>query len=267
VGSMRTKRWARSLTLVISWYWLILGVLVTILLTAALPLSMKEAMQMQQNAAGAPSEAVSTGVMAVIVTIVIVFCAILLIVIPIAFVVFYSRADVAATCRYRDPIEPWTDRTPLPVLGASMVLFVGALYLLLTAVATPVFPFFGRYLTGIAAAACLLPLVALDIYIAIAIFRLKSVGWWLAVLTVPVRFLSMALTYAKGDLMRAYSRMGMSDAQLQMMQSSPFFRSHVILWWSLLSLFIFFGYLLWLKRFFKTPPESSPAAAVTAQAG
>jgi len=33
-GSVRAKRWARALTLVISWYWMIMGFLVTVLLTA-----------------------------------------------------------------------------------------------------------------------------------------------------------------------------------------------------------------------------------------
>jgi len=267
VGSMRCRRWARSLTLVISWYWLIMGVLITILLTGALPVAMKSAMQAQQNTPGAPSAEVTTGVMAVILTIMIVFCAVLLVVIPIAFVVFYSRADVAATCRHRDPVEPWTDRTPLPVLGASLVLFFGALYLLVTAVSTPLFPFFGRYLTGIPAAGCFLAFGALDIYLAVALYRLKAVGWWIAVLTVPVRLLSMVFTFARADLMQAYSKMGMSDAQLQILQSSPFFRSHVILWWSLFSLVIFLAYLLWLKRYFKTPSQVPPVQAAPMQAG
>jgi hypothetical protein len=267
IGSVRTKRWARSLTLVVSWYWMILGVLITILLTAALPVTMRTALQIQQNAPGAPPPAVSTGVMAVILTIIIVFCAIILVVVPIAFLVFYSRADVAATCRDRDPVEAWTDRTPLPVLGACVVFIVGALYLLATAVSTPIFPFFGRYLTGLAGFACFLILTALDTYLAVALFRLKPAGWWIAVLTVPVRLFSMAYTYARADLMQAYSKMGWSDAQLQMLQSSPLFRSHVILWWSLLSLVIFFGYLLWLKRYFKTPTAPSGARAVPAEAG
>lgn len=267
IGSVRAKRWARSLTLVISWYWLILGVLITILLTAVLPVTMKAALQTQQNAGGAPPAAVSTGVMAVILTIIIVFMAIILIVVPIAYIVFYSRQDVAATCRYRDPVEPWTDRAPLPVLGASVVFFLGSLYLLVAGVSTPIFPFFGRYLTGIPGSACFVVLAALDAYLAVALFRLKSAGWWIAIVTVPVRLLSMALTYARADLMQAYSKMGMSDTQLQMMQSNPFVRSRVILWWSLLSIVILFGYLLWLKRYFRPAETSTPAATVAAQVG
>jgi hypothetical protein len=70
----------------------------------------------------------------------------------------------------------------------------------------------------------------------------------------------MALTYLKADLMQAYSRVGRSDAELRMLQSSPILRGHVILWWSLISLVVFFGYLLWIKRYFKSPVEPQPEA-------
>lgn len=261
IGSVQMKRWARALTLVTSWYWLIMGALVTVLLTAVLPVTMRSALsQMKQTGPNAPSPAVSTAVMAVMLTLVIIFIAFFLVVVPIAFVVFYSRKDVGETCRHRDPVERWTDRTPLPVLFASVVLFTGAIYMLVTGVTTPLFPFFGRYLTGVAGSACFLAMAALDIYLAIALFRLQSAAWWLAVCTLAIRLFSMAFTYAKSDMMTAYSKMGMSDEQLQMMNSNPMLRGHVLLWWSLLSMVFFFGYLLWLKRYFKTPATVAPAA-------
>jgi hypothetical protein len=254
IGSVQMKRWARALTLVISCYWLITGVLITVLLTAMLPVTMRSALaQVQQNAPAGPSPQISTGVMAVILTLIIIFAAFFLIAVPVAFVIFYSRRDVAETVRHRDPIERWTDRTPLPVLGASVVLALGSLYLLLVGLTNPVFPFFGKYLTGVAASACFLATAALDTYLAIALFRLQSSAWWIAAITVPVRLLSMILTYARADIMQAYSKMGMSDAQLKMLSSNPMFRGHILLWWSLLSMVLLFAYLLWLKRYFKTP--------------
>jgi hypothetical protein len=265
IGSVQMKRWARALTLVTSWYWLVMGALITVLLTAVLPVTMKTALaQMKQTAPNAPSAEMSAGIMAVVLTLIIVFMAFFLVVVPIAFVVFYSRRDVAETCRRRDPVERWTDKTPLPVLGACIVLFVGALYLLLTGITMPMFPFFGRYLTGVAAALCFFVTAAVDAYVAVALFRLQSYGWWIAAITVPIRLLSMAITYARADIMQAYSKMGMSDAQLQMLNSNPMLRGHVLLWWSLLSMVFFFGYLLWLKRYF-TSSSSAPAAALPAQ--
>lgn len=261
IGSVQAKRWARALTLVTSWYWLIMGVIITISLTAALPVMMRSAMaQMKQTATdGGPSPQVSTGVMAVIVTLIIIFAAFFLVIVPLAFVIFYGREDVNQTCRRRDPVDRWTDRTPLPVLGASVVLFIGALYLLLTGMTVPVFPFFGKYLSGIGGVACFFVLAALDIYLSTALFRLQSSGWWIAVLTLPIRLLSIVLTYAKADRMQAYAKMGMSDAQVQMLNSNPMLRGNAFLWWSLISMLLFFGYLLWLKRYF-VPPATAPAA-------
>jgi hypothetical protein len=264
IGSVQMKRWARALTLVTSWYWLIMGALVTVLLTAVLPVTMRTVLaQMKQSGPETPSPAASTAVLAVILTLMIIFMAFFLVVVPLAFVIFYNRKDVAETCRQRDPVERWTDRTPLPVLFASIVLFTGAVYLLVTGVTTPLFPFFGRYLTGVAGAACFLAMAALDIYLAIALFRLQAAAWWIAICTLAVRLFSMALTYARADMMTAYSKLGMSDAQLQMMNSSPMLRGHVLLWWSLLSMVFFFGYLLWLKKYFKRP-SSAPSAALPA---
>ncbi|HTS36333.1 MAG TPA: hypothetical protein VMH04_11710 [Candidatus Solibacter sp.] len=259
IGSAQKKRWARALTVVLSWYWLIVGILITILLTAALPVAMRTALAQAQRNTDATANEISTGIMAVMVTVMIVFCAFFLIVAPIGLLVFYSRQDVADTCRYRDPIERWTDRTPLPVLGASVVLFVGAAYLLLVGLTTPVFPFFGQYLTGVAGAVCFLVYGALDLYLSYAIYHRKLSGWWIAVITSPVRLLSMILTYARADLMQAYSRMGWSEAQLRVLNSNPMFRSHVILWWSLISVFLFLGYLIWLRRYFKPPNEMHPS--------
>ena len=268
IGSIQMKRWAHALTLITSWYWLFMGVLITVLLTAVLPVTMRNALaQAQHSTADAPPANLSTGVMAVMLTVIIVFAAFFLIVVPIAFVVFYGRKDVAETCHRRDPVERWTDRTPLPVLGASVVLFTGSIYLLLIGATTPVFPFFGRYLTGLPGAAGFVVIAALDLYLSAALFRLQSSGWWIALLTVPIRLLSMAITYARADLMQAYSKMGFSDAQLRMLNSSPMIRSHVVLWWSLISLVGFFCYLLWLKRYFKAPSTTQPVEVLTAEAG
>jgi uncharacterized membrane protein len=267
VGSVQMKRWARALTLVTSWYWLIVGVVATVALTAFLPVGMRSAMaQAQQNAANTSPPEVTTGIMAVIITLFIVVFAFFLVLMPIAFIAFYGRKDVELTCRQRDPVERWTDRAPLPVLGASAAFFSGATYSLLLGLTAPMFPFFGRYLTGFPAAGCLLAFAALDLYLAVALFRLQSSAWWIAVLATPVRMLAVALSYSRAGLMQAYSKMGWSDAQLQMLNSNPIFHSRIILWYGVIFMLAFFGYLLWLKRYYKTTPALPPTEALSTQA-
>jgi len=207
----------------------------------------------------------STGAMAVVLTLVIVFAAFFLIIVPIAFVIFYGRRDVAETCRHRDPVERWTDRAPLPVLAASIILFVGGLYLFLTGISTPMFPLLGRYVTGLPGAACFFALGAIDIYLAFPIFRRQPFAWWIAILTLTLRSLSLAITYARADMMRAYAKVGFSDAQINMLRANPMFRGHIIFWWSLLAVILFYGYMLWLKRYFKAANDAPPLNAFPMQ--
>jgi hypothetical protein len=265
VGSAQMKRWARALTLVSSWYGMIVGVLITVLLTAVLPVTMRTALRAQQST-GAPASAPPFGIIAVIITVIIVFCAVFTVAVPIAFVVFYSRRDVEQTCRHHDPVERWTDRAPLPVLAASIVLGVGAAYLAVVGVTVPMFPFFGRYFTGLAGSAGMLAMAALDVYLAIALFRRNAIAWWIAVVTLALRLVSMFVTYGWADVMQAYSKLGWSDSELQQLNSNPIIRSHVILWWSLISMLGFFGYLLWLKRYFRTPMPPLGSEPLPAQA-
>jgi hypothetical protein len=268
IGSVRMKRWARALTLVTSCYWLILGTLGTVWLTAALPVAMKTALaQAQRTSAETSSPEITTGVMAVIITVMIVFFALFLVVVPIAFVIFYSRDDVAETCRHRDPVARWTDRAPLPVLGASVAFFALSLRGLITGVTAPMFPFFGHYLTGIPAAAVLLAFAALDLYLAVALLRLRLSGWWIAIITSSLRTLAVAFSYSRAGLMQAFSKMGWSDEQINTLNSSPLLRSRVSLWWSIILMVAFFGYLLWLKRYFKITEAPNPPQALPAQAG
>lgn len=262
IGSTQSKRWARALTLVFSWYGLVMGVLVTILMTAIIPVAMKAGIaRAQQNAPDASTAAVSTIVLATIVTLVIIFLAFFLIVVPVAFVIFYSRKDVELTCRDRDPVERWTDRTPLPVLGASSILFLASMQLLSSAISFPFFPFFGRYLGGIPGVACFLAFAAVYLYLAFGLYRLQVAAWWIAIFASLFRIFSMALTYTRANLMDVYSRMGLPPGQLETLHANPLMRGHVILWWGFLFSVIFFGYLVWLKRYFRQRPTPLPSEA------
>ena len=147
IGSTMAKRWAGALNLILSWIWVILGIMVTVIIIAVMPsaflTAMRTAAQRDPNAGSAPP-----GLMAVILTFMIVMMAIFLVVVPLVFLLFYRSRNVAETVRHRDPVERWTDRVPLPVLAFSLMAACGAAYYLLVGVTTPLFPFFGRYLTG-----------------------------------------------------------------------------------------------------------------------
>lgn len=254
VGSIRARRWGRALTLILSWAWLFIGIMMTVFLTAVLPATFVTAFR-KAGAVNPNTGAMPTGVLAVILTLIIVVFSIFLVVLPFALLLFYRKKDVEETVKHKDPVERWTDRCPLPVLAASLLFAWACPYYLMMSFTTPLIPFFGRYLTGLPGAIGCLLFAALDAYLAYSLFHLKLPGWWLALAALTVRTVSAVVTYARGDLLQAYSRMGWKDAQLQMMSENPMFRSHLILWWSVGFLVAFLGYMLWIKRYFRLPPN------------
>ena len=250
IGSIRARRWAWALTLILSWFALIIGVFATVLMTAVLPSSF--ASGLRRAAASNPGASdFSTGITAVILTFVIVLFAVFLVGIPLAFVLFYRRKDVEVTCKHRDPVERWTDRCPLPVLAASLIFAGAAPYYLFLSFTTPLVPFFGKYLTGIPGAIGCLVLAALDAFLAVWFFRVRLLGWWVGIVSMALRTISAAITFARGDLLQAYSRLGWKPAQIEAMSGSPVFRGRLTLWWSLLYLLVIVGYMLWIRRYFR----------------
>jgi hypothetical protein len=249
IGSIKARRWAWAITLVTSWGWLILGAISTVALTAVLPRTVNGIFR--KAAASTPNaQPLPAGVLAVILTLIIALCAFFMVVVPIVFVVFYRRKDVEQTFRRRDPLERWTDHCPLPVLAVSLLFAFGSVYYLLMSFTIPLFPFFGRYLIGLAGGICLLLFSCLDAFLAYALYRLRVTGWWIAVGALVVRFASSAVTFERGNLMQAYAKMGWSQAQLEMMSNSPGVRPAVLLGISLIFIVPFLGYMIWIKRYF-----------------
>jgi len=263
VGSIRARRWAHALTLILSWAWLFMGIMVTVFLTAVLPAAFVTAFH-KAGAVDPNAGAMPTGVLAVILTLIIVVCSIFLVVLPLAFLLFYRKRDVEETVRHKDPVERWTDRCPLPVLAASLLLAWACPYYLIMSFTTPLIPFFGKYLTGVPGAIGCLLIAGLYAYLAHSLFRMRLAGWWIAATVLTLRTASAVVTYARGDLLQAYARMGWKDAQLQMMTESPIFRSHLILWWSVGFLLVFLGYMLWIKRYFGLPRAPAGSASPSA---
>lgn len=260
IGSIRARRWAWAINLILSWAWLIVGVVATIAITIFMPKMF--AAGFQQAAARTPNAGpMPTGIVAVVLTFIIVFFAVFFVVVPIAFLAFFSRKDVEETCKRRDPVERWTDRCPLPVLPVSLLFGCGAVAYLLLAVTTPVVPFFGRYLTGAAGAVALLIVTGIETFLAVSIYRLRLAGWWIAVSALTLRLISAILTFRHADLWQTYSKMGWSDAQVQQISADPAFgKGFVVLWWwSAIFMVLFLGYMVWIKRYFRG--SATPGAA------
>lgn len=157
VGSIKGRRWARALSLVVGALWFVAGVISTIATVIVSP------------RIGAPYDGRAIAILAAS------------IVIPAALVLFYRRDDVRLTCERRDPKRRWTDRVPAPVLALVIVMAFATAWLLVN-LSRPAVPLFGTVLTGATASLTLLALAVLCATLAVHLYRLKESAWWMVVL-------------------------------------------------------------------------------------
>ncbi len=168
IGSIKVRRWARTLLLISSWVWLVSGVVAISFFMQNPGVSASEAQQVPPQAQH------------IFKIVTLVFMAIFYIVIPGVMVMFYGSRHVKATCEQWDPVIRWTDKCPLPVLGLSLLWGVGLLGMPLSIISGYTIPVFGVVLSGAAGAVFMLINGLVIAYMAWGMYKLKVQAWWCA---------------------------------------------------------------------------------------
>ena len=241
IGSIKTCRWARALSLVLSWIWFLAGVGCLILMLVFMPNT-----QDQLSPKGQLSKEITViakywipGLMAVIYAIV-----------PAALVLFYGSRNVKATCELRDPLIRWTDKCPLPVLAVSLTYGLGACLMLSRGFYWWAIPFFGFVLSGMAGSIAALINILLLGYVAWGTYKLKITAWWCAILITVAWALSASITLSRVSLWDLYEKMYFPKQQLEIMTQyiMPHYASIALL--SRVWVVCIAGYLLYARRYF-----------------
>jgi hypothetical protein len=237
VGSIRARRWARILTLVVSGCWAVFGVLSGIALAIFLP-GVFERM---------PTGGSARPVLFVMGSFLLVFGVLL----PLAFLVFYARRDVAATCEARDGKPGFADRVPLVVLVLTLLYGFTAVMTLATAFFA-VLPYPGGILTGPPAAAISVLSALLSAAVAWGIYGRRVWAWGTAVGLSAVGTLYGVLTYSRIDPDALYRAQGYDPGRMH--SGTPDLLRSPVIWigmfvWGLLYLV----FLLWARRYFPRP--------------
>ncbi len=251
IGSIKARRWARALILISSWLWLIGGIGGFIFVLLFMPNMydrMGENTQMPQAA------------VLIMKFVMIGFMTVFYIIIPAAFVLFYGRKNVKATCQFRDPQVRWTDKCPLPVLAVSFLFTTWASWMLLTGLYGWTIPFFGFVLSGIAGALVVLIAMLLYLYMAWGTYRLNMKAWWYSVLLTIAWSLSTVITFSRVSMLDFYEKMDFPEQQLELIKDCGMLqRSNMVLlsgFW----LLVFMGYLLYVRRYFVSPIDKESAS-------
>lgn len=248
IGTLRAKRWARALMLLTSWPVFLVFLLGGIAMAILLPTFLETLPQ-------TPGQPDARGVVRVVFLLV----CLLLTIVPLAFIVFYSRPGVRATFEARDPARSWVDGRPLPVLGVAGAVGLYGLFALLGLTRGPSFGLFGLLLAGPAAAAALLANLLLCFWLARQLYRMTRNGWWANVAYAVLLHLSAWITLRVIGVERLVQASG-AHAEIAARPELLEWATRFAQWFTPLSAVVWVLTLVWLRRFYPSGAFSRPAA-------
>jgi hypothetical protein len=240
VGSIRARRWARALWLVVSSFWLIGGVLAA----AVVALLMASV----------------AGVESILLIAILSFFAVFMIGLPASLLAFYRSPHVKATCEAAAPEPCWTDGCPLPVLGAalwfaSMTLtlpWMGWVY-------GGLYPFFGHFVRGAAGHGLWMVSGLLSGIATYGIYRRIHTLWLLGLVLVLGQGISATVTYAVVDPKELFAAMGTEGAALEQIERMGMLRPSFMIGSVSAAILPMVGLLLWARACF---PKRSTGPAL-----
>jgi len=252
IGSLKARRWARALMLCGGWIGLVFGVISCALLPWVLD-SVRVAMEQQPG-----MERLPAGFVSIVSIVTMVIMGFFYLVVPLSVVLFYRSRHVKLTCEARDPVERWTDRCPLPVLAAVLVLGYAA-FVILTVLPQygGAFLLFGTIVTGAPAVVAWVVVVGALIGVTVGIYRLDRRAWFGGLAVVAFLGVSALISFGRISLLDYYRAIGLSEEQLAMVANMPMVRSGAMGRMMLPSLVVALGYLVYLHRFFRRKPDAA----------
>ncbi|HEX9161383.1 MAG TPA: hypothetical protein VF980_06710 [Thermoanaerobaculia bacterium] len=241
IGSMLARRWARDLSLIVAWMWLVIGVMTTIAMAAVVPRLMPDFPD--QRTAGT-----------VVLTCIAIALGVFGIVIPLLMVLFYRSENVRATCLAADPRTRWTERVPLPLLGLAFWTVMSAITMIgMTGYA--VLPIRGTMITGPIAIAVYGAIGVLLLYVSWGLYRRSLLAWWIGVGYGVLVAAYCVLVFPNLDYRRLVNAMGMPKTpnapDFTAIYQSPWFLAYLGFFWLL-----YLGYFVFVLRYFRREGET-----------
>ena len=209
LGSIKAQRWARALLMVGAWVSVFFGTLTLTLVLYILP----EAYNLVLDS-GWVSPSAALGILNFSITVMV----LLLVVLPLASVVFYGLEGVKVTCERRNSSPCWTDRCPLPLLAMSFISILGSLSIIAGATTHYVVFLFGRLASGFLGALVIMLISLASGYIGWGAYTRRMHAWWGAYALVLLTSSSMMLTFAELDMAELYMHMGYASEQIETLQ-------------------------------------------------
>ncbi|MES2202130.1 MAG: hypothetical protein V4498_07760 [candidate division FCPU426 bacterium] len=241
IGLFMARRWARAISLIFAWFWLLVGVVAVPLMAYVMPKVLGTV---------AADKGLDEGIQSWTVILMVGFMAFVFILLPGIQVLALQSSNVKKTCETRDPKTRWTDRCPLPVLAVVIGLAYSSVAMLFYPWIMKAYPVFGVILQGPLLWALFICVAAASATLALGAYRLRHWAWRGTMAFMILWILSSAISFNNGSTMAAMQAGGMMKPQGAEWMAAIFQGQGINLLLAL-SLIAYGGYWINCKKYFK----------------
>lgn len=236
-GHLKTRRWARTLSLTLLWFWLVVGVPLSAVFLFIL-FSSKDL-----SPTGALMAVICLGLSYTI--------------LPGLLIRFYRSSDVKLTFEAKDPKSYWIEMLPLPVLVLCSLFLLYAIALHIPIFFNGIFPLFGVLLSDIQGILLIDILIMCLVCLIWGTLKLRIWAWWGSLVYFGLMTFSMILTLSRSSFSDILSRMKFPETEMEILQGLPFQGFHFAALMGI-PLLMTLGLLIYSKRYFKADYSLSP---------
>ena len=229
-GHLKVRRWARTLSLTLLWFWLVVGVPLTIVFFFIL--------------AGSKDLSLAAALIAVV------FLGLSYLVFPGLLIRFYRSRNVKRTFETKDAKSYWIEDLPIPILVlCSLYLFyIVVLHMLI--LFNGMFPVFGVFLFGFQGILLLDISIACWVCLIWGTLRLRMWAWWGSVVYSSFITFSTIITLFKSSYSTILSGLEFPPREIEFLGGLPVQGYHFAVLVGI-PLLITLGLLIHSKRYFK----------------
>ena len=200
-GHLRARRWVRTLSLALLWFWLVIG-LPSIVVSLFVLVASKDL----------PLGAV------VAVAIVLPVSYLLL---PWVLIWFYRSRNVRLTFEAKDPETCWLERFPIPILALSALYLFHAVVLHIPIFFNGLFPVFGSFASGLQGIFLLDISILLLVCLAWGTLRRMIWAWWGALIAIGSLAISTILTFSSTSYLEFLSKLEFPPTEVRFLDGIP----------------------------------------------
>ncbi len=230
-GHLKARRWARTLSLALLQFWLIVGIPLTIvfafMLFSAKDMTLAPAL------------------------VVLILLGLSYFIFPGLLIRFYQSKHVRLTFESRDSGSYWIERVPVPILTLCALFLLYAVVLHVPILFDGMFPFFGVLLFDIVGIFMLDVAIWCLVCLTWGVVRLKRWAWWGSVAYFSLLSLSTILTFATSDFADILARLDLPPTEMTPLQGLPLHGYHFAAFFGL-PLLVTLGLIVASKRYFGT---------------